>query len=142
MNMKSIKEWISDGGQKMLAEGTKKLLSKPDEIDASNPAVKKLLAACDKNGYKLLKAFSKINSQGKPSGWYTISVMGYGPGYHPDVCCNINGKAGEMFYLRINLKTDAKTADAKMYAEGLSKGAAMVEALNKVDGTKLPGLLF
>lgn len=118
-----------------------KFLASPNDIDASNPAVKKLLAACKKNGYQLKKAFANINSKGKPSGWFTISVIGDGPGYHPEIMYNMNGKAGEMFYLRVDIKSDLNQNAAKMYAEGLAKGAAMVEVLNKVDGTKLPGVL-
>lgn len=140
--MKSIKEWMTEEDRPIISEAGKKFLSKPEEIDASNPVVKKILKACSKNGYRLLKAFSKINSEGKPSGWYTVSVVGDGAGFHPDICYNINGREGEMFYLRLNLKGDFKGAEAKTYAEGMAKGAAMLEVLNGIDGTKLPGLLF
>lgn len=140
--MKPINEWMSDRKERLLAEAGKKLLSGPEEIDASNPVVKKLLKACSKNGYKLKKAFSKLNAKGKPSGWFTISVDGDGPGYHPDIRYNMNGRAGEMFYISLNLKADVKGAEAKAYAEGLAKGVAMLEVLNGINGTELPGLLF
>ena len=150
--MKSIKEYISMSAKMMESDeqdecdeedevAEAKLLSSPDQIDASNPVVKKLLAACKKNGYKLKKAFASINSKGKPSGWYTISVAGEGGGYHPEIRYNMNGKPGEMFYLHLDLNMDVKLKDAKMYAEGLSKGVAMLEAINGIDGTKLPGML-
>lgn len=150
--MKSLKEYMSMSAK--MAESDEndeqdeedevaeaKLLSSPNEIDASNPVVKKLLAACKKNGYQLKKAFASINSKGKPSGWYTISVTGFGGGYHPEIRYNMNGKPGAMFYLHVDLQMDIQQKDAKDYADGLAKGAAMLDVLNSVDGTKLPGVL-
>lgn len=155
--MKSIKEYISMSAKMMesdeqdeqdeydeegeVAEASKKLLNSPDEIDETNPLVKKLVKACDKNGYKLKKAFARLNSSGKPSGWFNISVVGWGSGYHPEIRYNMNGKPGEMFYLHLDLNGDYKIKDAKMYAEGLAKGVAMVELMNSIDGTKLPAIL-
>ena len=40
--MKSIKEWMSEE-QEPVVEAGKKLLNSPDEIDESNPLVKKLV---------------------------------------------------------------------------------------------------
>lgn len=143
--MKSIKEYMKD----VLVENDEqdeevfeaKLLSSPDEIDASNPIVKKLVKACDKYGYKLKKAFANINSKGKPSGYFTIAVSGFGAGYHPEILFNMNGKAGEQFYLRVDIQSNLNQKAAKTYSEGLAAGVAMIEVLNKIDGTKLPGLM-
>lgn len=136
--MKSIQEYI--GENEVVSEA--KLITKVDEIDAKNPEVKKLLTACRKNSYQLKKAFCNLNSKGQPSGWYTISVVGDGAGYHPEIRYNMNGKPGAMFYLHVDLQMDMVGAQSKAYALGLAQGAAMVEVMNKIDGTKLPGLLF
>lgn len=137
--MKSIKEYISNDS--FIVEADKKLLSSPEEIDAKNPLVKKLLKACAKNGYRLKKAFSRLNSSGKPSGWFVVAVDGFGPGYHPEIRYNMNGRPGSMFYLNLDLKGEIQAKDAAMYADGLSKGVAMLEILNSIDGTKLPAIL-
>lgn len=139
--MKSLKEYMDRGYEELIVEADKKLLSSPDEIDSTNPLVKKLLKACAKNGYQLKKAFFRLNSKGKPSGWYTISVIGCGSGYHPEIRYNMNGKSGEMFYLHVDLDGDFKMQDAKAYADGLAKGVAMLEVMNGIDGTKLPAML-
>lgn len=132
---------MDKGYEELVIEAEKKLLSSPDEIDETNPVVKKLIKACAKNGYQLKKAFCRLNSKGKCSGWYTISVIGYGGGYHPEIRCNMNGKPGEMFYLHLNLEGDIPPKDAKMYVDGLAKGAAMLEVMNGIDGSKLPAML-
>lgn len=140
--MKSIREYMDKGYEELVVdEAEKKLLSSPDEIDNTNPVVKKLIKACAKNGYQLKKAFCRLNSKGKYSGWYTISVIGYGGGYHPEIRYNMNGKPGEMFYLHLDLDGDFKIQDAKAYADGLSKGVAMLEVMNGIDGSKLPAML-
>ena len=139
MKMKSIKEYMDQDAS--ISEASKKLLSSPEEIDESNPLVKKLIKACAKNGYRLKKAFSRLNSSGKPSGWFIVAVDGFGPGYHPEIRYNMNGRPGSMFYLNLDLKGDIQAKDAAMYADGLSKGVAMLELLNSLDGTKLPAIL-
>lgn len=139
--MKSIREYMDKGYEELVIEAEKKLLSSPDEIDETNPVVKKLIKACAKNGYQLKKAFCRLNSKGKYSGWYTISVIGYGGGYHPEIRYNMNGKSGEMFYLHLNLEGDIPAKDAKAYADGLAKGVAMLEVMNGIDGSKLPAML-
>lgn len=138
--MKTIKEWMSEE-QEPVFEAGKKFLNSPDEIDESNPLVKKLVKACDKNGYRLKKAFARFNSSGKPSGWFNISVVGNGAGYHPEIRYNMNGKPGEIFYLHLDLSGDFKLKDAKMYADGLAKGTAMIDLMNSIDYTKLPAIL-
>ena len=56
--MKSIREYMDKGYEELVIEADKKLLSSPDEIDSTNPLVKKLLKVCAKNGYQFKKAFS------------------------------------------------------------------------------------
>lgn len=136
--MKSLHEYMDKAATATEAS----IIGRPDEIDAKNPEVKKILTACRKNSYQLKKAFCNLNSKGKPNGWFTISVTGDGAGYHPEVRFNMNGKPGSMFYLHVDLQMDMVGAQGKAYALGLTQGAAMVEALNKIDGSKLPGLLF
>jgi hypothetical protein len=139
--MKSLKEYMSYSQLEEEKVSEAKFISSPEEIDATNPVVKKLLKACDKYGYKLQKAFALINSKGKPSGHSTIVVTGYGPGYHPEIRKNLNSKPGAMYYIHFDLTLDAQLKDAKDYAEGVAKGVAMLEVMNSVDGDKLPGVL-
>lgn len=149
--MKSIKEYMLQSAQMTESDEQDeqeedelcevKFISSPDEIDASNPIVKKIQAACKKNGYQLKKAFGFINSKGKPSGRFTISVAGDGAGYHPEIRFNMNAKPGAMFYLHVDLSMDMVGGEGKAYADGLAKGVAMIEVLNKLDYAKLPGVL-
>lgn len=53
----------------------------------------------------------------------------------------MSAKPGEMFYFHVDLNADMSMKQIAMYAEDLTNEVAMLEVLNKIDGTKLSGLL-
>lgn len=140
--MKSLKDYLVSEQEERVDEAGKKFLANVDDIDASNPVVKKLLGACSKNGYKLLRAFCPVDANGKPRpDRAAIKVGGFGPGYHPEIRMRLNASDGDWFYIQFDLKEDIPAKFATAYAKNIAGGFAMLDVLNKVDLSKLPAIL-
>ena len=124
--MKTLHEYLSESEVDEAA---------PD-LDMKNAVVKKLAAACSKNGYQLKKAFFLT---GRGVATPVIEIAGSGPGWHPVISYSTLDRPP----LSVKLSVDAvvnKSDSISFYLDGLKGCEKVVKTLESLDLTKLPSV--